>query len=116
MLRSEPHIPDTFSSINLMDGRRDRDRMVFGFSTTYVISAYQNIKINVLAFTGLFDWHGFFAASFVLFGILYLPSFDVMNVGLFVVGFRKLWKYFFWSSAVLVRNKSSFMQWRLKIP
>ena len=46
MLRSGPHIPDTFSSINLMDGRRDRDRMVFGFSTTYVISAYQIIKIN----------------------------------------------------------------------
>ena len=44
MLRSEPHIPDTFSSINLMDGRRDR--MIFGFSTTYVISAYQNVKIN----------------------------------------------------------------------
>ena len=46
MLRSEPHIPDTFSSINLMDGRRGRDRMVFGFTTTYVISAYQNVKMN----------------------------------------------------------------------
>jgi hypothetical protein len=47
MLRSEPHIPDTFSSINLMDGRRGRDhRMIFGFTTTYVISAYQNVKIN----------------------------------------------------------------------
>ena len=38
MLKSEPHILDTFSSINLMDGRRGR--MVFGFTTTYVISAY----------------------------------------------------------------------------
>jgi hypothetical protein len=47
---------------------------------------------------------------------LYCPSFDVINVGLFVMDFRKLWKYFFWSSAVLVRNKSSLMHWRLKIP
>ena len=44
MLRSEPHIPDTFSSINLMDGRRDR--MIFGFSTTYVISAYHYKREN----------------------------------------------------------------------
>jgi hypothetical protein len=29
-----------------MDGRRGRDRMVFGFTTTYVISSYQNVKIN----------------------------------------------------------------------
>jgi hypothetical protein len=28
------------------DGRRGRDRMVFGFTTTYVISAYQNVKMN----------------------------------------------------------------------
>ena len=44
MIRSEPHIPYTFSSINLMDGRRDR--MVFGFTTTYVISAYHYKREN----------------------------------------------------------------------
>ena len=33
MLRSEPHRPYTFISINLMDGRRGRDRMVFGLWT-----------------------------------------------------------------------------------
>ena len=74
------------------------------------------IYFEVLAFTGLFDWHGFFPTSFSLFGILYCPSFDVINVGLFVVDLRQLWMYFFWSSAVLMRIKSSLIQWRLKIP
>jgi len=37
-----------------------------------------------LAFTGLFDWHGFFATSFALFGILYCPSllkYPIQNQG-----------------------------------
>jgi hypothetical protein len=29
-------------SVNHLQGRRDRDRMEFGFTTTYVISAYHH--------------------------------------------------------------------------